>query len=354
MPARRPRILDQAAVLTEPVRCRILLLLERQELAVAELCAVLRLPQSTVSRHLKALGDGGWLSSRREGTSHYHAFAPARLDDGPRRLWSLLRGELADAVREGEDTRRLEAVLAERRARSQAFYSSAAAEWDRLRDELFGDRFDLLALPGLLDPDWVLADLACGTGRVAAAVAPGVGRVLAIDSSEAMLAAARARLAHLGNVKVLDGALEGLPLDDASVDAATLFLALHHVAEPARALAEAARVLRPGGRFLLVDTMPHERDDLRQRMGHVWLGFSADQVARQLDAAGFDRCRYRPLAAGAAARGPTLFLATAERARRDARARPEDTPVTATDLAGATATAPETATARNERRPHVR
>lgn len=306
-----PPILDHAATLADLTRCRILRALERQELTVGELCAVLQLPQSTVSRHLKVLSADGWLRARRQGTSHLYRLPPEALERDAGRLWQLVRSQLVGSADDAQDARRLRDVLADRGTRSQAFFSSTAGRWDQLRTELFGPRFDLLALAALIDPDQRVGDLACGTGQVAAALAPFVREVEAVDRSPEMLAAARDRLGAAANVRIHEGELEHLPLADAVLDAAVLMLALPYVAEPARALAEARRVLRPGGRLLLVDMLPHEREDYRHEMGHVWLGFDADEMTRLLAEAGFEPGPLRALPTDPGAKGPALFATVA-------------------------------------------
>lgn len=309
----KPAILDHAASLSDVTRCRVLQVLDRHELTVSELCQVLQLPQSTVSRHLKVLAGGGWVRSRREGTSHLYQMANGTLDEVAAELWRLVRGQTSEIAASRQDLARLASVLAARRGRSQEFFASTAGRWDTLRDELFGPRFDLLALAGLLDPAWTIGDLGCGTGRLAAAFAPFVARVIAVDGSPAMLEAARERLSDCANVSFSEGELEDLPLADAELDAATLVLALHHASDPERVLAEARRVLKPGGRLLVVDMLPHDREELRAQMGHIWLGFSASQIERFLAKAGLAGGRVRPLPADPEARGPTLFAATARR-----------------------------------------
>jgi ubiquinone/menaquinone biosynthesis C-methylase UbiE/DNA-binding transcriptional ArsR family regulator len=312
MNSRASAIHDHLASLADTTRSRILLLLDRQELTVSELCSIIQLPQSTVSRHLKALADGGWITARAEGTSNLYAMT-RELDATARRLWLLVREHVGPSAAAAQDQRRLQSTLAERRTKSQEFFSSSAGQWDRLRDELFGDRFHLAAMAAFADRDWTVGDLGCGTGQVSAAIAPFVSRVLAVDASPAMLQAAKKRLHQVDNVELRRGDLEAVPIDDTMLDAATLMLVLHHVAQPERALAEVARVLKPGGRLVIVDMLPHDREAYKQQMGHVWLGFSEDHVRRIVGASGFDEVTVVPLSPDAKARGPGLFVATAQR-----------------------------------------
>ena len=313
----RPRILEQVATLAEEARCRILLVVEAQELTVTELCRVLGLPQSTVSRHLKLLGDHGWVARRREGTKSYYQLDSNRLAPRERRLWLLLRDSMSDSAASEADRRRLDRVLAGRRSRSAEFFSATAEGWDDLRRELFGMRFDLLGLLGLIDPDWCVGDLGCGTGELSLALAPFVDRLIAVDSSEAMLATARRRLARFGNVEVASGTLEQLPIPDRTLDAATLFLVLHHVAEPSRVIREAERALKPGGCLLIVDMESHHNEELRQQMGHVWLGFTEESIKRQLEESGFVQIQFQPLPEDPEAKGPGLFVARARTVSAD-------------------------------------
>ena len=306
-------ILDHVSVLADPTRCRILLLLENHELTVSELCAVLRLPQSSVSRHLKTLADDSWVSSRRDGTSRFYSMPVDELDDGARQLWPVVRDQVAASAAAGQDAQRLRTVLDVRRAKSQEFFASAASEWDRLRAELFGDTFYLWAVLGLIDPSLTVGDLGCGTGQLTATVAPHVHRVIAVDASTDMLDAARRRVRGLDNVDVRQGELEALPIKAGELDAAMMSLVLHYAADPARVLSEVARVLQPGGRLLVVDMLPHERLEYQQQMGHVWLGFSDKQITRFLTTAGFGNVRLRGLDVDQNAKGPALFAAVATR-----------------------------------------
>src|SRR5207253_2319535 len=157
--------------LADPTRSRLLVALERNELTVNELTAVLQLPQSTISRHLKALSAEGWLDSRAEATSRYYRIASASLDPASRKLWSIVRDEVIHTNAAEQDARRIQAVLAERSTRSQQFFSTSAGQWDRMRLELFGRRADI-ALLGLLDERWTVADLGSGTGAITQSLAP--------------------------------------------------------------------------------------------------------------------------------------------------------------------------------------
>lgn len=317
-------ILGRLTALSDPTRCRILRLLEQHELTVGELCSALQLPQSTVSRHLRVLSDEGWTSSRGEGTSRFYKASFGELDAGARDLWMVVREQLGNSLGMTADQRRAEALLAKRKAKVRQFFDNAADSWDELRSQLIGDRNDLLALLDLFDPSWVVGDLGCGTGHIAATLAPSVGRVIAIDESGPMLAAARERLAPWlvqpgseslpraeRGVDLREGHIESLPLEDGVLDVAILFLVAHFITDPARAMQEIRRVLKPGGRLLLVDLMPHDREEYVAQLGHIWQGFAEDQITGWLDAAGFSNARYRPMAHDASDRTPGLFVCTA-------------------------------------------
>lgn len=314
-----PEVFDHLAALADPTRGRLLYALETRELTVSELGAALQLPQSTVSRHLKVLGDGRWVSARAEGTSRLYRMEREELAPAARQLWDAVRESLGQQPIARHDTLRLRAVMAKRRKASEEFFTTAAGRWDALRAELFGERIELMALPGLIDDSLVVGDLGCGTGAVSEVLAPFVERVIGVDGSRAMLAAARKRLADRENVELRHGDLEELPVADGELGAALLVLALHHAPEPSTVLTEAARALAPGGRLLVVDMLPHDREAYRREMGHVWLGFSEKQLGGWLDAAGFEGVRFVTLPADPEVKGPALFAATA---RRAASARP--------------------------------
>lgn len=307
-------ILEHMSALSDPTRCRMLLMLEKHELTVSELCSVLQMPQSSVSRHLKTLADDHWVASRRDATSRFYTMPLDDLDSAASRLWPLIREQVASTTAAAHDGRRLRGVLDRRRVKSQEFFATASGKWDRFREDLFGDTFYLWAVLGLIDPTLTVGDLGCGTGQLTETVAPHVRRVIAVDGSTEMLEAARTRLSGLRNVDIRRGELETLPIKDRELDAALLSLVLHYSPEPARTLAEAARVCRPGAKVLVVDMLPHHHEEYQQQMGHVWLGFSEKQITKFLAGAGFERARVRALPVDPDAKGPALFAAIAIRA----------------------------------------
>jgi ArsR family transcriptional regulator len=272
---------------------------------------VLQLPQSTVSRHLKVLADEGWVGSRAQGTTRLYRMAET--EAGARRLWALSKEQTNGWATTEHDQARLRRRLAARQPEAQAFFAGAAGEWDRLRGELYGQGFTQAALLSLVPPEWTVADLGCGTGQVAAALAPHVRRVIGVDQSAAMLKAARRRTAGCSNVELHQGRLEALPLEDESVDAALLLLALTYVEEPLAALGEARRVLRRHGRVVVVDLLRHDREEFRRQLGQSSLGFEPAALQGLAAEAGLEPAAARVLPPEAQAKGPALLLMSARR-----------------------------------------
>jgi len=243
-------VLGWLGSLADATRLRLLRLLERQELGVAELCDILQLPQSTISRHLKVLADLGWVHGRNEGTTHFYRTILDELDPPARRLWLVAREQTDRWATVTQDQLRLQRLLQQRND-SQSFFAGAAGKWDSLRGQLYGRHFSTAACLGLLPASLIVADLGCGTGQIAADLAPYVHRVIGIDNSAAMLKSARRRLTNLSNVELRRGELTSIPIDDASCDSALIVLALTYIADPSAAIREAARILKPGGIAIL-------------------------------------------------------------------------------------------------------
>ncbi len=299
--------------LADPARLRLLALLDGEELGVGELAEIVQLPQSSVSRHLKVLLDQGWVVSRSARTANIYTMANGELPATAGALWALTRGEIEGWPALTHDRLRLDRRLAERAEGGQGFFAGVAEEWQTLRAELYGRVFGEAAIAALLPRDWIVADLACGAGDLTLLLAPRVARVVAVDASPEMLAAAARRTRALANVELHRADLAELPIADRHCDAALLLLALTHVAQPAAAVAEMARILKPGGRAVIVDLLRHDRDDFRRKMGQLRNGFAADELQQLLAAAGFAPTECAPLAPEAEVKGPALLLAAGTR-----------------------------------------
>ncbi|MEM8874603.1 MAG: metalloregulator ArsR/SmtB family transcription factor [Planctomycetota bacterium] len=297
--------------LSDPTRLRLLRLLEREELGVVDLCDVLQMPQSTVSRHLKVLSDQGWLRSRRRGTTRLYRTVLDELEQPARELWLVARGQTDAWATTRQDALRLKTRLSERNAAAKQFFSGKAGEWDRLRSEYYGAGWETAALLALLPADYVVADLGCGTGSTLAALAGNVHTAVGVDNNAQMLKAAARRTANFDNIDLRTGDLENLPLTDGEANAAILSLVLGYLDEPTDVLAEMARVIEPGGKAVIVDLLPHDRDDIRDQLGQVHAGISEEMLGEALKDVGLVPMSYTALPPADDAKGPALFLATA-------------------------------------------
>lgn len=304
---------DLLAALADEVRLRICRLLECQELSVGEVARVFQGAQSSMSRHLSALHEAGWVQRRAAGTATLYRLSPDDLPAPAMPIWAAIRPQVIADPAAAEDDRRLASVLAERTADTKTFFGRVGGEWAEIRRELFGRHFTAGGLLALLPRGWVVADLGCGTGDAAEVLADHVKQVIAVDQSPEMLHAGRARLGHRSNVAFLEGSLESLPMKDRSVDAAVALLVMHHVSDPRAALREMWRVIRPGGRVLILDMVAHDRDEYRTTMGHAHLGFDAQGIEDLLHGGGFVSPRVTLLPPAPEGKGPGLFVASADR-----------------------------------------
>ncbi len=299
--------LARLAAMSDRSRVRIMRVLEQEELGVGELSRVMGMPQSTVSRHLKPLYELNLVSKRSEGTASLYRLNVSQ--DADMSLWQATISQLGEAEDFKDDASRMRQVLLERRADSRSFFGRVGGEWQSIRRDLFGFGFSDDALLGLLPMDWTVADLGCGTGDAAERLAPVVRTVYAIDREPAMIAAARKRLDGFGNIEYLEADLLNLPLDSKTVDVSVLMLVLHHHDDPAGVIAEAARILVPGGRILLVDMVAHERNEFADEMGHRHLGFTRETVEAWASSCGLKLHGHRRLRPSTQGRGPALFAA---------------------------------------------
>ncbi len=279
-------LLNALRAAAEPTRLRLLALAARGAFCVTEFCEILGQSQPRLSRHLKLMTEAGLLERLREGANAWYAL-PQHDGELARDLAARLPAN--DAIL-AADARQAARVLAERARVASETFRRQGADWDEMR---------ALGLPAQAVEDSLLsllpegglgrvADIGCGTGRLLEVLAPRIAGGIGIDASKAMLALARARLArqNLGHCSVRQGDMYRLPLADASCDLATMHMVLHYAEDPARAIAEAARILRPGGRLLIVDLGAHGRADLGEKYAHRWLGFPADRMAAWLAEAG--------------------------------------------------------------------
>jgi ArsR family transcriptional regulator len=310
-PPRPDRLLAWMGGLADATRIRILHLTERQELGVAELCAALRLPQSTVSRHLKVLSDDGWLEARTRATSRLYRMAEG-VDAAARKFWRLAREQSAAWPALAQDRMRLARILEDRRGAADRFFAGAAADWDRLRTELYGSAWVAEAVLSLLPAGWTVADLGCGTGDFAARLARHVAHVHAVDRSTAMLKTAERRHGQRRNLTFWPSELTDLVLPDESCDAAFLTLVLTYQADAGPVLREAARVLRPGGLLVVVDLAPHGDEAFRRRLEQARDGFAPAEIAALCRDAGLAATTH-PLSVEAGQKGPGLFLCRAQK-----------------------------------------
>ena len=288
--------------LADPTRLRILALLRRMELSVGELAQVLVQSQPRISRHIKILAEADLIARRKEGAWVFLGLGEDALirpllaaidawsDNGPPDPWTLA------------DQARLSAVRADRARAAEAYFNAQAGSWDEMRSLYVGETEVEAAIIFMLaaQPVGRLVDIGTGTGRMLELFAPNAASAIGIDRSPEMLRLARAKLAASGleQVELRQGDMYALSLNDGAADTVLLHQVLHYAQQPEAALAESARILAPGGRLLLADFAPHEREDLRSRHAHARLGFSDEQLAGWFAAAGLQTEAVRALEGG--------------------------------------------------------
>lgn len=298
----------------ESTRLRILALLAQAELTVKDLTAILAQSQPRISRHLKLLADAGLVDRHPEGAWVFYRLS----DDGPggrlaRDLYRL--ADEGDAVL-SRDRERLVQTKRDQAELAQRYFAANAADWDTIRALHVAEQAveeAMLAAVGS-KPFQTLLDLGTGTGRLLELFAPLYDRAVGVDASTAMLAVARANLDHagVGRAQVRLGDIYSLPYARDAFDVVTIHQVLHYLDEPERAIAEAARVLVPGGRLLIVDFAPHTLEFLRERHAHRRLGFGHEPMAHWTGAANLDLTTVLDLPPGDAAADKltvTLWLA---------------------------------------------
>ena len=278
-----PSLVKILRVAADPNRLRILLLLRAEELSVAELQEVLTMGQSTISTHLAQLKQAGLVEDRRTGKSNLYSLAGAG---------SIVNELLMQAKKEipeaDPDQAAMRRVLKKRQERSRAFFDSVAGRLGK--DYVPGKSWKSVAEALLrLMPPMVIADLGAGEGSSALLLSQSAVRVIAVDTSANMLEVAREQALRAGiqNVEYRLGDMEEIPIDSSTVDLAFFSQSLHHALHPARALAEAHRILKPSGRTVILDLIKHRFEEARELYADEWLGFSESDLESMLQHSGF-------------------------------------------------------------------
>ncbi|WP_437332651.1 ArsR/SmtB family transcription factor [Sorangium sp. So ce394] len=276
-------------LLSDPTRVRLLALLGREELSVAEITDVTQLAQSRVSTHLGKLREAGLVKDRRDGASSFYAMSHGAMPEEARRVWALLEATTEDPLIEQDRERVREVVRA--RAGGASWADSVAGRMERHYSPGRTWEASLRGLLGLMSLGDVL-DIASGDGALAELVAPRCRTMTCLDASETVIEAARLRLARLGNVRFARGDMHELPFEEASFDQVMLMNCLTFARSPARAIAEAARVLRPGGALAGVTLKTHRHEIAAVTYSHVRFGFEPRELRAMLEAAGLavDAC----------------------------------------------------------------
>jgi ArsR family transcriptional regulator len=280
-----PSILKSLRLLADPNRLRILLLLAVEELSVAELQEILGLGQSTISTQLSQLKTAGLITDRRAGKNNLYRLQQSEAAES---VAPVIRKTAAEIPEAAHDQAALQLTLRKRRDKSRAFFDEMAGRFGR--EYVPGRSWKGLSEALLkLMPPMVIADLGAGEGTFSLLLAQRAKRVIAVDNSEKMVEYGTA-LAEKQGVKTLEyrlGDLEAVPIDDRSVDLAFFSQSLHHALHPGRAIAEAWRILKPGGRIAVLDLVKHRFEEARELYADVWLGFSEVELEAFLQTSGF-------------------------------------------------------------------
>ncbi len=294
--------IDLFRALADPTRLRIVHLLREMELAVGEIALVVGQSQPRVSRHVRILVEAGIADRRKEGSWVFLSLCPGPATDALLAYLDAAAPSDSEKLWIEADATRLAAVRAERARAAETYFATHAGEWDAIRSLHVPEAQVEKVMADLLGaPLGRLLDIGTGTGRIATLFAASAESVVAIDRSAEMLRLARGKLPHevADKVRFLAGDFYALPAEDGSADTAILHQVLHYAQAPERVIAEVARTLRPGGRLLIVDFAPHDREELRLRDAHTRLGFSDQQITTWYGAAGLRLDRVETLAGAA-------------------------------------------------------
>ena len=299
--------------LSDPTRLRIVALVQKDELSVNELQEITRLGQSRISTHLGLLQDSGLVQSRREGKRTFYKLNPQTNGGAVEFVQLAIRGAKELPEHTGDEIN-LKRILARRREQAQHLYNQVAGRFDRV----YGPGRSWQAFGHLLLrilPPLVVADLGSGEGLLSELLARRCKQVIAVDNSAKIVAfgAAKAKKNGLKNLEFRLGDLQNPPVEPHSVDLVVLSQALHHAADPARAIHAAWRLLRPGGQIMILDLLQHSFEKARELYGDHWLGFAECDLQRWLEAAGFKKIEISVVAREEAPPHFATILAAAEK-----------------------------------------
>jgi ArsR family transcriptional regulator len=312
-------------LLGDEARLRLLRVLRRERLNVTELTGILGLAQSGVSRHLGLLKEAGLVVEEKDAGYTFYRLSP-ELQNGRRTLWAVLEEQFEEAAADPAvraDDARLQEVL---RVRKENFETHGAADTRDARQLVPGRSWAAWSRAiGLLLPPLRVADLGCGEGYLTLEASRWASRVIAVDRSAVVLSRAKgmARRRRVSNVVWRRGELDRLPVKDESVDVALLSQALHHALDPARAVAEAARITVPGGKVLILDLRTHSEEWVRDKLGDRSLGFREEELTRLMTLAGLRDLR---VGVGARKAGDPFTVLIASGTKPGTKTRKHETP----------------------------
>jgi SAM-dependent methyltransferase len=296
-------ILPQFSTLSDITRVRLLRVLGEEECMVTELISVLKIPQSTISRHLKILLNQGWISKREDKSSNWYRCKKEQLKEPYQSLLKLVQTDQNPIYQ--QDIRRLQSMIALRKNNCSYFFKENANLWSNIRKELFGDSFLLPTLLSIIPSDLCIVDLGCGNGDALLALGPTGAKLIGIDVTVEMLNIAKERTKHYNNIELREGSLTELPLQTSEADTMFCMLVLHHIKDIEKVFIEIHRCLKKNGSLIVLDMVSHEHSEFF-KMGHQHLGFSRQLFEEQ---SLFSLETYQQLPKSDRALGPQLFIA---------------------------------------------
>ncbi|MBN2736982.1 MAG: metalloregulator ArsR/SmtB family transcription factor [Spirochaetales bacterium] len=277
------KYLEGLKALADPTRFKLLNLLRESQLNVAEMVQLMDMGQSRISRHLKILLDAGLITLTKEGLWSYYALAR---DSENARLLSRLDYLFLEDAGLVKQRARVVRISQERRQKTRQFFDSIASDWGSLKNELFDEEQVSCKILSYIKPARSAADLGCGNGDLLPLLSKSSEKVIGVDQSPSMMEKARGLAGENTAIELRLGELEHLPLRDGEVEAVVMKMVLHHLPHPEVGILEASRILKPRGKLVIFEFLPHQRVEMQERYGDTWLGFSGEQIKSWIKKAG--------------------------------------------------------------------